>query len=85
MHAEPTPDRVARQAQLVQRAGIIASHARGQQLAFPRAGGGLESLEPLDHAQEAVPPVLLRPRAQVLPGQQEANQRRGGHGLDEAA
>ena len=47
--AEPAPHDLTGEAELIEPARIVAVQARRQDLALPRAGGGLEALELLDH------------------------------------
>jgi len=82
---QPAPHDVTVQAQLIQPLRIVAVQPRRQHLALPRTGRGLESLQLLDHAAEAVAADQLRAARDALPAQQEPHQRRGAHRLDLAA
>ena len=55
-------------------AGVVADDARRQDRALPGAGRGLEALQLRDHAREPAAAVQLRPRAHVLPAEQEAQE-----------
>ena len=56
--------------------------ARRQDLALPRAGGGLEALQLLDDAREPVGADQLGVAGDALPAQHEPHQRRRAHRLD---
>ena len=82
---QPAPHDLAREAQLIEPLRIVAVQARRQDLALPRAGGGLEALQLLEHAAEPVGADQLRATRDALPPQQEPHQRRRAHRLDLAA
>jgi len=80
--AQPTPHDLAGEAQLIEPGLIIAVQARGQDLALPRARRGLEALQLLEDAEQAVGADQLRVLGGALPAQQEAHERGGAHRLD---
>jgi hypothetical protein len=79
---ETRPGELARQAQLVEPFGPIPPDARRQHGRLPGPGGDLESLQLLDHGEEALPPLQLAARRDVLPSQEETQQILCGDGLD---
>src|SRR5262249_34771966 len=84
-HGEPRPRDLAGQAELVEPFGTVAADACRQDGGLPGAGGDLESLKLLDRGQEALPPLELAVRRDVLPAQQKAHQILSGDRLDLSA
>jgi hypothetical protein len=81
-HREPTPGDVAGEAELVEEPWLVPRNPRREDLALPRAGGGLEALELADDRAGALHAVQAGPGGGVLPAQEEAEEVGGGHRLD---
>ena len=69
----------------VQVGGIVARDARGKDMRLPGARRKLEPLELPDHLEQAVAPVELRARVDVLPAEEEAHQVGRGRRLPDAS
>ena len=80
--AEASPHNVALQAERIERLGPVFGHPERQHVGLPRDGGGLESLELVDHLQQAVFAPEPVPIVDVLPPGEEADERRSRYGLD---
>ena len=79
---EPTPHQLARVAQVLEPAVLVALDPGREDGLLPRAGGDLEPLELVDDRQHAGPPLALGTGGDVLPLQQEPHELLGGDGLD---
>ena len=62
--------------------GAVVGNAARQQLRFPRGGGGLEPLEPVDDVQQSALAGGFPTRGRVLPLEQETQERRLRNGFD---
>ena len=79
---EPTPDDLAREGDLVEPFALVPAHARREDAAFPRGGGNLESGELRDDLRDAERAVQAMLGVRMLPAGEEAQELRGGDGLD---
>ena len=75
----------ATEAELIEPGRVVAVEPRRQDLALPRAGGGLVARELVEHAREPVGADHLRALGDPLPAQQEPHERAGVDRLDLAA
>src|SRR5262249_20902820 len=70
----PAPGDLPRQAQLIERRAIVAADPRRQDVALPRSRRRLEALELRENLGETLRAVELRPRRDVLPAEEEAEE-----------
>ena len=80
--AEAAPGEGAVEAQLVEPGGVVVGQARGQQVALPGNGRGLEALQPLDDGAQPLLAAQAGVGRAVLPAQQEAHEVARADGLD---
>ena len=79
---QASPRQLARQAEPVEPRAVVTDHARRQHLALPGAGGDLAALQLRDHLRQPAASLQRRPRAHVLPREQEAHVVGRGRRLD---
>ena len=82
---QPAPRDRAAEAQLIEPGRVVAVEPRGQDLALPRAGRGLEPRQLIEHARQAVGADHLGALGHPLPAQEEPHERAGVDRLDLAA